>query len=48
MKQLILQNVANFLFKKSCWITYMDKTIDKKLINYGEALYEACFARNAK
>ena len=20
----------------------MDKTIDKKLINYGEALYEAC------
>ena len=21
---------------------FMDKTIDKKLINYGEALYEAC------
>ena len=40
--QLNLLKILNFLLKLSCWIMFMDKAIDKKLINYGEALYEAC------
>ena len=36
MKQLILQNVIPN--QKELLDPYMDKTIDKKLINYGETL----------